>query len=607
MTSDPVLPADGSRDPTPRVVADRYSLYQALGADGTSTVWRGQDVVLGRPVTVRELTSPIASTADREVLRQRIRREVRAVAALGHPAVLAVDDVVDDGPATYLVTRCVDGRTLAQVVAQDGPLKPADAARVGLVVLGALRAAHAHDLVHGEVEPANVLVGRPESGSDARVLLTGFGLAPLRRSSAGLSPWSAPEQARSNPPGPAADLWSLGATLLTAVEGRTPASGHLVASVRAGPLRPVLERLLEPDPAARISAEAAERALGAVVTDPEEDRTRSPVPLPAVRRTGRSRPRHLRRRSRAELLARAALATAAVVAVLALALLVLRPLTGATAGGAEPLPPTPTADASSTSPPPPSSTAAPPPLLPPPPAGTPVEQLQTTADSLADLAERSPGAVGSAWPEVLADLREVARLEGPPQRVAAVGAGERVVAAVTADSLDAGVGQRLREVLDAVARPERLIDLVQLVDVDRSAVGPAGQEVWQALFDLDHRVPADETAAAAAALLQRMRDAATGGELVPTFLRIAEPTLQRLADPAPYEALQGLLAGAEADPESIGPAAAEVTTALRDVAEQPVWPQGNAARDLIVLLREDGSVTPAFRDAATPVLEALVR
>ncbi|MDP9427607.1 MAG: serine/threonine protein kinase, partial [Actinomycetota bacterium] len=234
MSLGPSLQVDGGSDSDRRVVAGRYELHERLGAGGMGTVWRGEDVLLGRHVAVKELTIPTgASAADREVLRERMRREARAAAQLDHPDTVTVHDVVEEGAVTYLVLQYVEARTLTEVVEQDGPLSPQDAARVGLVVLGALRAAHARGIVHRDVKPSNVLVGRPRGGAPGRVFLTDFGIASVpgnpSLTSTGLligSPgYIAPERARGDTPGPPSDLWGLGATLFTAVEGRPAYDG----------------------------------------------------------------------------------------------------------------------------------------------------------------------------------------------------------------------------------------------------------------------------------------------------------------------------------------------------------------------------------------------
>lgn len=240
-------------------------------------------------------------------------------------------------------------------------------------------------------------------------------------------------------------------------------------------------------------------------------------------------------------------------------------------------------------------------------AVTPSEQLSATITALTDLARRDADGVGPEAAAVLESLRRVDFLEGGPQRSAAVVINTSVGAAVAAGGLDAGVGQRVNEVLDGVARPERLIDLVQLVGADPLAIGLAGAGLLDPLIALDHAVPADETAARAAALLQTVIDGAEKGALSEAFRTAAFPKLQELADPAAYSALRDLVADVERDPSRVGPAGQQVLASLQASVELPVFPQGNEVLSLLGLVLQDGQVTPAFRDAAIPVLLPLVR
>jgi hypothetical protein len=261
-----------------RVVAGRYRLLEPLGSGGMGTVWRAEDLVLGRSVAVKEVAFPHGlSDDDRGVLRERTRREARAAARLDHPSAVTVFDVVEEDDVPYLVMELVEARTLADVVRSDGPLTPQRTAEVGLALLGALEAAHRQGIVHRDVKPSNVMVR-----DDGRVVLTDFGIATTTGDSSitstglllGSPAYIAPERARGEAPGPPADLWSLGATLFTAVEGRPPFEGDqpltTVTAVvtgthapfsAAGPLEPVLAGLLEKDPAARLDAAGARRLL----------------------------------------------------------------------------------------------------------------------------------------------------------------------------------------------------------------------------------------------------------------------------------------------------------------------------------------------------------
>jgi hypothetical protein len=288
--------------PSDRLVAGRYRLRTALGSGGMGTVWRARDEVLDRDVAVKEITFPRGlSDADRAVLVERTRREARAAARLDHPSAVTVYDVVEQDGAPYLVMELVDARTLADVVREDGPLSPQRTAEVGLALLGALEAAHSRGIVHRDVKPSNVMVR-----DDGRVVLTDFGIATSTGDSSltstglllGSPAYIAPERARGKPPEPASDLWSLGATLFTAVEGRPPYSGDepiltvtaVVTGehepfVAAGPLEPLLEGLLEKDPALRLDAARARELLRAVAESRPDPTRTIPVaaPVPQAR------------------------------------------------------------------------------------------------------------------------------------------------------------------------------------------------------------------------------------------------------------------------------------------------------------------------------------
>ncbi|MDT7573508.1 MAG: eukaryotic-like serine/threonine-protein kinase, partial [Actinomycetota bacterium] len=249
-------------DVVERTVAGRYRLLDRLGSGGMGTVWRAQDGVLGRDVAVKEVTFPPGvSDEEREVLRERTRREARAAARLDHPSAVTVYDVAEEDGTPYLVMELVEARTLAEVVRTDGPLSPRQTAEIGIAVLGALEAAHAQGIVHRDVKPGNVLLR-----DDGRVVLTDFGIATFTGDSSitstglllGSPSYIAPERAQGETPGPASDLWSLGATLFTAVEGRPPfdkgqplptltavVTGDHAPYVAAGPLAPLLDGLLE--------------------------------------------------------------------------------------------------------------------------------------------------------------------------------------------------------------------------------------------------------------------------------------------------------------------------------------------------------------------------
>jgi Protein kinase domain/Domain of unknown function (DUF4352) len=285
-----------------RPIAGRYALEAVLGRGGMGVVWRAEDVLLDRPVAVKEVALP-AGLPDREqaAVRERALREARAAARLNHPSVVTLHDVVDATGRLFLVMELVDAPSLRELVAREGPLAPPAAARLGLDLLGALAAAHRSGIVHHDVKPANVMV---PSGGPAK--LADFGIASLEDTQRTLTatvaafgslPYVAPEQAMGRRGGPPADLWGLGATLWFAVEGAPPFErGGPAATLdailrdppgeprRAGPLGPVLLALLGKDPATRPPAPDLQRLLAPLATGAPGATVplRPTTPLPAA-------------------------------------------------------------------------------------------------------------------------------------------------------------------------------------------------------------------------------------------------------------------------------------------------------------------------------------
>jgi len=276
------------------VLSGRYRLVEPLASGGMGTVWRALDLLLDRPVAVKEVRLPPSLDDDaRQLLRRRTIREAQVAARLRHPAVVTIFDVVEQDGRPWIVMELVPSRSLAEIIRTDGPLPPARVAGIGLRVLDAIVTAAAAGVEHRDIKPANVLVT-----TQGRVVLTDFGIARHvgddTLTSAGLivgSPdYLAPERARGRTGGLAADLWSLGATMYDAVEGRRPFERNgplptLAAVVmdepdppqRAGPLRPVIDGLLVKDPAHRLDADRTRSMLQRVLRGRPAGGT---VPLP---------------------------------------------------------------------------------------------------------------------------------------------------------------------------------------------------------------------------------------------------------------------------------------------------------------------------------------
>ncbi|HEY4569226.1 MAG TPA: serine/threonine-protein kinase [Kribbella sp.] len=261
-----------------RLLGGRYRLGQALGRGGMGVVWQAEDELLGRPVAIKEVRLPAELPDDeRHILRRRTLREARSAGRLSHPNVVTVYDVVEEDGRPWIVMELVRSTTLAQAIREYGPLPPREVARIGLQVLAALHAAHRAGVLHRDVKPSNVLLT-----GDGRVVLTDFGIATLEGDPSlttsgtllGSPAFIAPERVQGRGAGTESDLWSLGATLYTAVEGRPPYDRGaplptLAAAVTeepdparlAGPLWPALEGLLRKNPADRIDAWEARRLL----------------------------------------------------------------------------------------------------------------------------------------------------------------------------------------------------------------------------------------------------------------------------------------------------------------------------------------------------------
>jgi serine/threonine protein kinase len=265
-------------EPDGRLVAGRYLLRSLLGRGAMGRVWLAQDDVLDRPVALKQLVlSRQASDRARKLARLRALIEARAAARVDHVGAVKIHDVVQEDGCPWIVMEVLSGRTLAAALDAEGPLPVEQATTIGLSLLDVLQATHRAGILHRDVKPANV-----QLCDGGRVVLTDFGVARTMADApavpsdmlAGSPAYMSPEQLRRGEIGPASDLFSLGATLFTAVESRAPfARGDVFATLtavvqdapapfrHAGPLRPVIEGLLAKEPGQRLSADQARAAL----------------------------------------------------------------------------------------------------------------------------------------------------------------------------------------------------------------------------------------------------------------------------------------------------------------------------------------------------------
>ncbi|UCM89925.1 serine/threonine protein kinase [Streptomyces marincola] len=262
-----------------RLLNGRYRLGSVVGRGGMGTVWHATDEVLGRAVAVKELRLPPGvDDAERKRMITRTLREAKAIATIRSRGVVTIYDVVDEGSRPWIVMELIEGRSLADIIKNDGPMSPRRAAGIGLAVLDVLRAAHAAGILHRDVKPSNVLI----ANEDNRVVLTDFGIAKVEGDPSitstgmlvGAPSYISPERARGRPPGPPADMWSLGGLLYCCVEGRPPYDeGGAIATLAAvmhdpvpeprsaGPLTEVINRLLDKSPEQRLDEPGARRML----------------------------------------------------------------------------------------------------------------------------------------------------------------------------------------------------------------------------------------------------------------------------------------------------------------------------------------------------------
>ncbi|WP_163617391.1 serine/threonine-protein kinase [Microbacterium sp. B35-30] len=272
------------------LVADRYRLVKMLGAGGMGIVWQAWDSRLRRPVALKMLrTQPELTDGERQLATDRAMREARITAGLHHPHAVTVFDVVEHDGQPCIVMQLIESTPLSELLREHGPFTPAEAAHIGAEVASALAAAHALKIVHRDVKPGNILIA-----GDGSALISDFGISHALGNASltatgmvhGTPAYLAPEVARGLPTSFASDVFSLGSTLYAMVEGQPPfgtdknpiallhrvARGGYAAPKHAGPLAPLLRKMLASQPKRRPTMASVADALSSLHRESAADR-----------------------------------------------------------------------------------------------------------------------------------------------------------------------------------------------------------------------------------------------------------------------------------------------------------------------------------------------
>jgi serine/threonine protein kinase len=256
------------------VLLERYALDEVIGAGGAAKVFRADDRALDRVVAVKVLDDAIARSADPGG-RERFLHEARSAARFQHPNLVTVYDAGEDGGELFLVMEYVDGRSLADVIAERAPMPVDESVSIASQILGGLAAVHAHGTIHRDVKPANVLVD-----IDGRVRLADFGIAKrlddieaavtAAGTLVGTPHYLAPEQATGQPLSPATDVYQVGLVLDEMLTGERAGGSTPVTAASASPVDPrrarsdvpdrvatAVVRATQPDPSRRFQSATA--------------------------------------------------------------------------------------------------------------------------------------------------------------------------------------------------------------------------------------------------------------------------------------------------------------------------------------------------------------
>lgn len=211
----------------------RYQIIEKLGAGGTAIVYRGQDTLLNRAVTIKILREEYAGNND---FVRRFRHEAQAVASLSHPNIVAVYDVGFEENMHYIVMEFVEGESLKEYIKRKGVLKLSEACNIITQILAGVQHAHEHGIIHRDIKPHNILLGK-----DGRAKVTDFGIAvgmsdvtlTYNTSSRimGSVHYISPEQVQGTAVTEKSDIYSAGVVFYEMLTGRLPFVGETPISI----------------------------------------------------------------------------------------------------------------------------------------------------------------------------------------------------------------------------------------------------------------------------------------------------------------------------------------------------------------------------------------